>query len=188
MEAGKRCHLVSWQRPMNKMISMRKILLIAAFVSAFALVIVGCTPHAQIVALGASNFAGQGVSSSDAFPAQLERMLVAKGYNVRVANAGISGDTNEGMLSRLDWAVPDGTKIVILDVSGGTFNARGKHLGDQATELAKIMDRLSNRHIQIIPLSARSIEQKQADGIHLTVEGHTIAATQLPSVIQALPH
>src|ERR1035437_10375638 len=42
------------------------------------------TAHAQIVALGASNVAGGGVSGSEAFPAQLERMLAAKGYNVHV--------------------------------------------------------------------------------------------------------
>lgn len=38
------------------------------------------TAQAQIVALGASNVAGRGVSPSDAFPAQLERMLAGKGY------------------------------------------------------------------------------------------------------------
>jgi acyl-CoA thioesterase-1 len=92
--------------------------------------------------LGASNVAGRGVSSSDAFPSQLQRMLSAKGYNVNVTNAGISGDTNEGMLARLDSAVPDGTKVVILDTSGGTFNARRKTLGDQAAQLASISARL----------------------------------------------
>jgi acyl-CoA thioesterase-1 len=124
------------------MISVRQITLIVAFVSAFTLGVAGCTPHAQIVALWASNFAGNGVRRSDAFPAQLERMLAANGYKVRVTNAGVSGDTNEGMLSRLDSAVPNGTNIVILDVSGGTFNAQRKHLGDQAAGLAKILDRL----------------------------------------------
>jgi acyl-CoA thioesterase-1 len=80
--------------------------------------------RAQIVAFGASNVAGRGVDSSEAFPAQLERMLATKGYNVHVANAGISGDTNAGMLARLDQAIPDGTRIVLLDTIGGTYNAR----------------------------------------------------------------
>ena len=69
---------------------------------------------AQVVALGASNTAGQGVSSSEAYPAQLEAMLAARGKNVRVANAGVSGDTTGGMLGRLDGDVPQGTRIVIL--------------------------------------------------------------------------
>ena len=47
------------------------------------------TAQAQIVAIGASNVAGRGVSSSDAWPAQLEGMLAAKGRHVHVTNAGI---------------------------------------------------------------------------------------------------
>jgi hypothetical protein len=97
--------------------------------------------QAQIVAFGASNVAGRGVSGSEAFPAQLERMLSAKGYNVHVANAGISGDTNAGMLARLDQAVPDGTRIVLLGAIGGTFNARRLGQGDQKAEFASIVAR-----------------------------------------------
>ncbi|MBV9150897.1 MAG: esterase, partial [Alphaproteobacteria bacterium] len=49
--------------------------------------------RAQVVALGASNTVGMGVRPQEAYPAQLEAMLRAKGYNGRVVNAGISGDT-----------------------------------------------------------------------------------------------
>jgi acyl-CoA thioesterase-1 len=152
------------------------------------------TANAQIVALGASNVAGRGVSSSEAFPAQLERMLAAKGYHVNVTNAGISGDTNEGMLARLGSAVPDGTKVVILDTSGGTFNARRKNLGDQTAELAAISARLRARGIKVIPSQTgrelgRGSEYRQVDGLHLTPAGHArVAAQLLPAVIQSLRH
>jgi len=59
----------------------------------------------NIVAIGASNTAGWGVGSQNAYPTQLEVMLKAKGYNVQVANAGKSFDTTAGMLRRLDAAV-----------------------------------------------------------------------------------
>ena len=55
---------------------------------------------ATIVALGASNTYGKGVARNQAYPAQLEAILRAKGSNVRVVNAGINGDTTEGMLGR----------------------------------------------------------------------------------------
>jgi hypothetical protein len=51
-------------------------------------------------------------------------MLATRGKSVHIANAGVSGDTNAGMLSRLDSAVPDGTKFVLLDRFGGGWNAR----------------------------------------------------------------
>jgi acyl-CoA thioesterase-1 len=78
-------------------------LLAAALVCATAFV---GAAHAQIVALGASNVAGRGVNSSEAFPAQLQRMLAAKGYNAQVANAGVNGNTNADLLARLDQAAP----------------------------------------------------------------------------------
>ena len=95
-----------------------RLFLVAGFLFA-TMLCSGATAQAQIVAIGASNVAGKGVSSSDAWPAQLEGMLAAKGRNVHVTNAGISGDTNAGMLARLDSAVPEGTKIVLLDQYGG---------------------------------------------------------------------
>jgi acyl-CoA thioesterase-1 len=149
------------------------------------------TAHAQIVALGASNVAGKGVSSSEAFPAQLQRMLAAKGYNVQVANAGISGDTNAGMLGRLDQAVPAGTRIVLLGTIGGTYNARRLGQGDQKAEFASLLAKLRSRGIKIIPVTAGGVTGKylQPDGTHLTAEGHAfVAARLLPSVVRALGH
>ncbi|WP_375414947.1 GDSL-type esterase/lipase family protein [uncultured Bradyrhizobium sp.] len=145
--------------------------------------------HAQIVALGASNVAGRGVSSSEAFPAQLERMLAAKGYNAHVANAGVNGNTNADLLARLDQAVPAGTRIVLLGTLGGAYNARRLGLGDQKADFASIVARLRSRGIKIIPVTGSGVTRKylQADRVHLTADGHAlVAARLLPSVIQAL--
>jgi acyl-CoA thioesterase-1 len=147
--------------------------------------------HAQIVALGASNVAGKGVSSSEAFPAQLERMLAAKGYNAHITNAGVNGNTNADLLARLDQAVPAGTKVVLLGTLGGRYNARRLGQGDQNAELASIMAKLRSRGIKIIPVGAAGLTRKhlQVDGVHLTAEGHAIVAARLlPSVIRALGH
>ena len=46
----------------------------------------------------------------------LERALKARGHEVEIANAGVSGDTASGGLDRLDWSVPDGTDGVILEL------------------------------------------------------------------------
>jgi acyl-CoA thioesterase I len=151
----------------------------------------GFAAQAQIVAFGASNVAGRGVNRSEAFPAQLERMLAAKGYNVHVANAGISGDTNAGMLARFDQAVPEGTRIVLLGAIGGTWNANRLGQGDQKAEFASIVARLRSRGIKIIMVTPGGVGPKdmQADGIHLNADGHArLAARLLPSVVAALGH
>lgn len=170
------------------MISAGRLLLAAGLLAA-SLVALSQTTSAQIVAIGASDVAGRGVSSSEAWPAQLEGMLAAKGRNVRVINAGISGDTNAGMLARLDSAVPEGTKIVLLDRLGGGWNGRRLGRGSQTAELAAIEAQLRRRGIKIIPMwwNPALRNYMQPDGIHFTPEGHRLEASKmLPLVMSAL--
>ena len=70
----------------------------------------------RIVVLGDSLVAGFGLKPSEAFPAQLERALKARGHAVEVINAGVSGDTTAGGLARVAWAVPERTDAVILEL------------------------------------------------------------------------
>jgi acyl-CoA thioesterase-1 len=70
----------------------------------------------RIVVLGDSLVAGFQLRASDAFPAQLERALKARGHQVEVINAGVSGDTTAAGLERLRWAVPDKTDAVIVEL------------------------------------------------------------------------
>ena len=131
------------------------------------------TAHAQIVALGASTTEGYGVGwRPGAFPARLEALLEAKGYNVSVTNAGISGDTTWGMLNRLESAVPLGTKIVILEVWGGYFNdlRNGISLQQGRANVAEIMRRLEVRNIRVIPFRSLHGLPRGADGLHLSSE------------------
>lgn len=143
---------------------------------------------AQVVALGASNTAGQGVSSSEAYPAQLEAMLAARGKNVRVANAGVSGDTTGGMLGRLDGDVPQGTRIVILQ-AGFNDMRRGGGGAERQANIAKIQARLRARGIKVIPadnlvMSALRAGFRQPDGIHLTAQGHQRVAAGLAASVR----
>ena len=70
----------------------------------------------RIVVLGDSLVAGFQLKASDAFPAQLERALKARGHEVEVINAGVSGDTTAAGLERLRWAVPEKTDAVIVEL------------------------------------------------------------------------
>lgn len=67
-----------------------------------------------ILALGDSLTAGYGLPRSQAFPAVLERTLLARGWPVRVVNAGVSGDTSAGGRSRLAWALGEKPRLVLL--------------------------------------------------------------------------
>src|SRR3979490_3637662 len=82
---------------------------------------------ATVVALGASNTFGKGVSRGQAYPAQLEALLRAKGLNARVINAGINGDTTGAMLARLDRVLPKGTRVALLQPGGNDRHQSAPH-------------------------------------------------------------
>jgi len=95
----------------------------------------------RIVVLGDSLVAGFQLKASDAFPAQLERALKAKGHAVDVINAGVSGDTTANGLERLRWAVPERTDAVILEL-GANDALRGLDAGRAKANLEKIITTL----------------------------------------------
>jgi acyl-CoA thioesterase I len=103
----------------------------------------------RIVALGDSLTAGYQLPAAEAFPAKLERALRAKGLAVEVANAGVSGDTSTGGLSRLDWSVPEGTDAVILEL-GANDVLRGIEPKVTRAALDEIVGKLKQRGIEIL--------------------------------------
>ena len=103
----------------------------------------------QIVGFGDSLMAGYGLGPGQSFPEQLEAALKADGYDVAVANAGVSGDTTSGGLARLDWSVPDGTDLVILEL-GGNDMLRGIAPDEVKANLDKMLTRLEERHIPVL--------------------------------------
>jgi acyl-CoA thioesterase I len=134
----------------------------------------------NIVALGASNTSGWGVGEQKAYPAQLEAMLKAKGYDARVTNAGLSFDTTSGMLRRVDEAVPPGTSIVILNPGGNDLRFFGSK-EQRAANIAAIVDRLHARHIKVIVFENSIVPDAnyQWDRIHFNFEGHAVVASYL---------
>ena len=102
-----------------------------------------------ILAFGDSLTAGYGLAPEYAFPAQLEARLRAKGHAVRIVNAGISGDTAEGGLERLDWVLPDNTDAVILEL-GANDALRGYDPEKTKELLDRIIVMLRQKNIEVL--------------------------------------
>ncbi len=98
----------------------------------------------EIVALGDSLTAGYQLPPTDAFPVRLEAELKARGHNVSVLNAGVSGDTSTGALSRFDWAIPESADIVIVEL-GANDALRGVDPAKTRDALDKMLQRLKRR-------------------------------------------
>ena len=147
----------------------------------------------KVFALGASNTNGKGVGSDEAWPAQLERMLRAKGYEVTLGISAINGDTSAGVLSRTS-SIPEGTQVVVFDTGGDNDRLRGLAPGDTKANRVRIESAIRAHHAVPIQAPYKTLigPQRsggagyQADGIHLTAQSHArIAAYLLPKVIAA---
>lgn len=116
----------------------------------------------SIVALGASNTAGMKLSQAEAYPAQLERILRARGLDVQVTNAGVSGQTTEAILARIRSDVPDGTRLVILQ-PGNNDGRAGRRQGGRVVDPA---DTAANLDSMVSQLEARGIAVAMFNGFH----------------------
>ncbi len=127
------------------------------------------------------------MSRAEAYPAQLEAILKAAGHNVRVINAGVNGDATSGMLARMNGAIPNGTKVVILQPGGN--DRRLGTAGDREGNIEAIENWLAARGIQVIMMENSTFRSfdRGPDGQHLTAEGyHTLAEQFAPQVESAL--
>lgn len=152
-------------------------------VAAMMVFAIAAADAATVVALGASNTYGKGVARNQAYPAQLEAILRAKGLSVRVMNAGINGDTTGGMLRRLDRAVPKGTGVVVLQ-PGGNDKRKGK-FAETGDNLSEIRSRLAARGVKVIMMENSAFRglPKQPDGQHPTPEGYRMLAESVASEV-----
>jgi acyl-CoA thioesterase-1 len=102
-----------------------------------------------IVAFGDSLTAGLGLPDNASFPAQLETALKARGKDVSVVNAGVSGDTTSAALQRLDWALPQDASAVIVEL-GGNDALQGIPPEGTKASLAKIIEAVQAKGLPVL--------------------------------------
>jgi acyl-CoA thioesterase I len=106
-------------------------------------------PRPRVVVLGDSLTAGLGLDRAEAYPAVLQRRIDAAGYRFEVVNAGVSGDTTAGGLSRLDWSLDGDVRILIVAL-GGNDGLRGLPPGDMKRNIETIVSRARSRGIAVL--------------------------------------
>ncbi|MGB5986462.1 MAG: arylesterase [Desulfobacterales bacterium] len=114
------------------------------------------SPTGTIVALGDSLTEGFGLGQADAYPAQLERRLQQAGLNWRVINAGVSGETSSGTLSRMDWILKLNPDIVLL-ATGANDGLRGLDPDKLRENLDQMIRKFQGRGISVVLLGMRMV-------------------------------
>jgi acyl-CoA thioesterase-1 len=183
---------------------------IAPTLLAWALVAIALNPAqaapVRIAAFGDSATRGYLVPRKDAYPAQLQRALRARGHDVAVDNQGVNGDTTRGALRRFDEAIAPGTDIAIVEF-GTNDRRRGVPMNTVRARLAEIVRSLRARHVQVmlvglgrLDFSALAKAQGAAyaqfrlppgqyrarDGAHFNAQGYAILVRRMLPAVEAL--
>lgn len=95
-------------------------------------------PRPVIVAFGDSLTAGYGLDAGLSYPDFLQKSIDAKGYQYRVVNQGISGDTSSGGVARMDSALVLKPAIVILEL-GANDGLRGLPVANTRANLEEMI-------------------------------------------------
>ena len=119
----------------------------------------------RLVVLGDSLTAGLGLKPGKAFPDQLQAALRAKGYDVDVVNAGVSGDTAGDGLARFDWAVPADASALIVEL-GANDMLRGFSFREMKKALTGILDKAGAAHLPMLIAGMRAAPNLGADYDH----------------------
>jgi acyl-CoA thioesterase-1 len=107
-----------------------------------------------IVALGDSLTAGLGVAVDEAYPALLEARVRAAGFDYRVVNAGVSGDTSAGGLRRVDWVLRSRPDVAIVAL-GANDGLRGLPIAALRDNLTVIVTRLREAGSRVLLVGMR---------------------------------
>jgi acyl-CoA thioesterase-1 len=102
-----------------------------------------------ILTFGDSLTAGYQIPPETSFPAQLQKALREKGYNVRVINSGVSGDTAAEGLARLDWSLDGKIDGAIVEF-GANDALRGLDLKVTEKAIDDILKALRERKIELL--------------------------------------
>ena len=133
---------------------LRLLVQALAFAAVLASASHACARALRLVALGDSLTAGFGLAPGKAFPDRLEAALRAKGWDVKVINAGVSGDTSADGLARYDWAVPADADALIVEL-GANDMLRGMKPETTKAALAAILDKARAVHLPTLLAAMR---------------------------------
>ena len=135
---------------------MRRLVQALAFVAVLATASHAAAARTlRLVALGDSLTAGLGLAPGKAFPDRLEAALRAKGWDVKVINAGVSGDTAADGLARYEWAVPPDGDALIIELGANDMLRGLKPEATKAT-LAAILDKARAAHLPTLLAGMRA--------------------------------
>lgn len=134
---------------------------ITHIVLACILALVSCSSEAsknksyKVLAFGDSLTAGYRLPAKDSYPAQLEQLLTSNGYKISITNAGVSGDTSEQGLRRVDWALKQDKYDIVLLALGANDGLRQLPVDKMEENLNKMIEKFTSSGAKVLLLGMK---------------------------------
>ena len=109
----------------------------------------------RILAVGDSLVAGYGLAPEEGFVSQLQGWLVARGAEIEIVNAGVSGDTTAMGRARLEWSLGTEPDAVLLAL-GANDMLRGIDPAETRSNLGAMLGLLRERNIPVLLAGMRA--------------------------------
>lgn len=103
----------------------------------------------KVVVLGDSLTAGLGLVESQSFPALLQQKADDAGFEFEIVNGGVSGDTTAGGLRRLDWALQEDVRVLVVAL-GANDGLRGLSVAEMKQNLARIIETARGKSVVVV--------------------------------------
>jgi len=103
----------------------------------------------KVVILGDSLTAGLGLLDTQSFPGLLQQKADQNGFEVEIVNAGVSGDTSAGALRRLDWALREDVRVLVVAL-GANDGLRGLSVGEMKQNIGQMIETARARRIVVV--------------------------------------
>lgn len=126
--------------------------------AAVALVLAAAGPVAAeqtVIAFGDSLTQGHGLPEAEGFVPQLQDWLKAHGHDVKIINAGVSGDTTAGGAARIDWTLGTKADAVIVEL-GGNDMLRGLPVSEVKKNLGAILKAVQAKGLPILLIGQKA--------------------------------
>jgi acyl-CoA thioesterase-1 len=134
---------------MDRATRRRKVAAAAALLVGLIALVASPALACRLTVLGDSLTSGYGLGEDEAFPAQLQAILDARGTRCEVINAGASGDTSAAGLARLDWVLADEPTHLLVEL-GGNDALRALKVEELEVNINQIVLRAQSTGVEVM--------------------------------------
>jgi acyl-CoA thioesterase-1 len=148
-------YLLSGHIPALRLLLMTAIITAGSYLAVYPTVYAADKTPATLLVLGDSLSGAYGLNADEGWVALLQQQVTKQGFNYKVINASVSGDTTRTGLSRLEPALEAHQPDIVIIALGGNDGLRGLPFTEIENSLVRIIEHCKQADVQILLVGVR---------------------------------